>query len=233
MYLLEHVGMDLFHVLLMWTLSWVGGAVLSNHLGGWAERFGPRPVLVLCTAFKSINMIGLLACPPDPTIAFWVLSPVFMIDAFLNAGIAIANNGFMIKNSPRENRTMFIAAGAGFAGVLGGVASIVAGAAIATSADWSWMLGDTQFVNFHVLFAISMVLRLSAAVLATQVSEPSSTGTRVVAGELLLATRMRIERLRVVFTRRGELVELTEPRNIPFKPRVPQPPAEPLSRRSA
>jgi hypothetical protein len=233
MYLLEHVGMDLFHVLLMWTLSWVGGAVLSNHLGGWAERFGQRPVLVLCTAFKSINMIGLLACPPDPTIAFWVLSPVFMIDAFLNAGIAIANNGFMIKNSPRENRTMFIAAGAGFAGVLGGVASIVAGAAIATSADWSWMLGDTQFVNFHVLFAISMVLRLSAAVLATQVSEPSSTGTRVVAGELLLATRMRIERLRVVFTRRGELVELTEPRNIPFKPRVPQPPAEPLSRRSA
>ena len=52
MYLLEHVGMDLFHVLLLWTISWVGGALLSNQLGQWAERFGQRPVLVLCTAFK-------------------------------------------------------------------------------------------------------------------------------------------------------------------------------------
>lgn len=69
MYLLEHVGMDLFHVLMLWTL-WVGGALLSNHLGQLAERFGQRPVLILCTAFKSINMIGLLLCPADPTIAF-------------------------------------------------------------------------------------------------------------------------------------------------------------------
>ena len=95
-------------------------------------------MLVLCTAFKSINMIGLLLCPADPTIAFLVLAPMFMIDAFLNAGIAIANNGFMIKNSPRENRTMFIAAGTGFAGIVGGVASIVAGAGIAATMDWSW-----------------------------------------------------------------------------------------------
>ena len=128
MYLLEYVGMDLFHVLLLWTISWVGGAVLSNSLGQWAERFGQRPVIILCTAFKSINMFGLLLCPADPTIAFYLLAPFFMVDAFLNAGIAIANNGFMIKNSPRENRTMFVAAGAGFAGIIGGAASIAAGA---------------------------------------------------------------------------------------------------------
>jgi MFS family permease len=197
MYLLEHVGMDLFHVLLLWTISWVGGAVLSNHLGQWAERFGQRPVLVLCTAFKSINMIGLLACPADPTVAFYLLAPVFMIDAFLNAGIAIANNGFMIKNSPRENRTMFIAAGTGFAGVVGGTASIVAGAAIAASDDWSLVMHGATYVNFHVLFAISLVLRLVSAVLATRVREPSSAGARQVAGELLLATQLRVRSLHV------------------------------------
>ena len=90
-----------------------------------------------------------------------------------------------------------------------------------------------QVVNFHVLFAISMVLRLVAVVLATQVCEPSSAAARVVAGELLLATRMRVERLRAVFARRGNLGELTEPRHIPFEPRATQPSAEPLSRRSA
>ncbi len=201
MYLLEYVGMDLFHVLLLWTIAWVGGAVLSNHLGQWAERFGQRPVLILCTAFKSINMIGLLICPADPRIAFWLLAPFFMIDAFLNAGITIANNGFMIKNSPTENRTMFIAAGAGFAGAIGGAASIAAGAAVALTDGWSWTFRGMEFANFHVLFALSLLLRLAAAVLATALREPNSTGTRVVAGELLWATRLKIRSLQVLVLR--------------------------------
>ena len=204
MYLLEHVGMDLFHVLLLWTIAWVGGALLSNHLGHLAERFGQRPVLILCTAFKSINMIGLLVCPRDPTVAFFVLAPIFMVDAFLNAGIAIANNGFLIKNSPRENRTMFIAAGTGFAGMVGGIASILAGAGLAASEGWSWTLEGTEYVNFHVLFAVSMVLRLAAAVLATQIREPSSTGARIVAGELLMATRIRVRSWQTRFVRKSK-----------------------------
>ncbi|HTM54718.1 MAG TPA: MFS transporter [Pirellulales bacterium] len=206
MFLLEHVGMDLFHILLLWTISWVGGAALSNQLGQLAERFGQRPVLILCTAFKSLNMLGLLLCPRDPQIAFAILAPIFMIDAFLNAGIAIANNGFMIKNSPRENRTMFIAAGTGFAGIVGGVASIVAGAAIACSDGWSWKTGATEYVNFHVLFAISFVLRLACAGLATRVREPNSAGTRVVAGQLLLATRLRVQSLQMAIGHRSRSV---------------------------
>ncbi len=115
-----------------------------------------------------------------------------MIDAFLNAGIAIANNGFMIKNSPREGRTMFIAAGTGFAGIVGGVASIGAGAAIAATADWSWMLAGTKYVNFHVLFAASMVLRHGRGRDGHAHSRAQFGRPRVVAGELLTATRLRI-----------------------------------------
>jgi hypothetical protein len=225
LYLLKHVGMDLFHVLLLWTISWVGGALLSNQLGQWAERFGQRPVLVLCTAFKSINMVGLLACPANPTFAFAFLAPIFMIDAFLNAGITIANNGFMIKNSPREDRTMFIAAGTGFAGIVGGVASIAAGAAIAASDDWSWTAGGTTYVNFHVLFAASMVLRLASAVLATLVREPASAPVGVVAAELLVATRVRVQAWQAVFAwRRGAS---SAPRTLRLEERPKDPPTQP------
>ncbi len=202
MYLLEHVGMDLFHVLMLWTIAWVGGAVLAKRLGNLAEQYGQRPVLVLCTAFKSANMIGLLACPADPTIAFYLLTPIFMFDAFLNAGILIANNGFLIKNSPRENRTMFVAAGAGVAGAVGGVASIVAGACLAASDGWSWVAGGTTYVNFHALFAVSLVLRLASAALAMQISEPDSAGASEVAGHLLVAARVRMRSLSVVLVRR-------------------------------
>ena len=127
LYLLEEVNMDLFRVLLLWTISWVGGAMFSRTLGYWADRYGTRPVLVICVASKSANMLALLLTPHNPDIAFWVLAPFFMLDAAQNAGILIANNGFMIKHSPTENRTMYIAATQALAGIVGGVTSIAAG----------------------------------------------------------------------------------------------------------
>ncbi len=194
LFLLAHVGMELFDLLMIWVFSWIGGAILSSHLGRLAERFGHRPLLILCTAFKSLNMLALLAIPPNPTIAFFVLIPVFMLDALLNTGIAIANNGFLLKNSPSENRAMFIAAGTAVAGMVGGATSILAGVLHTTIGTWTVDIGGKVFTNFHVLFAISIVLRLVAAVLARRVREPDSSSTFDVVVQLVGVTPFRILR---------------------------------------
>jgi len=194
LFLLQHVGMDLYHVLLLWSCSWVGGAALSNRLGLLAERHGQRPVLILCTALKSSNMLALLFVPANPHVVFWWLIPVFMLDAVLNAGIAIANNGFLLKNSPSENRTMFIAAGMAVAGMVGGATSIVSGLALDVFKGYSIAWGTWQWTNFHVLFAVSLGLRLIAAVLALSVQEDTSHGTRHVIMQLVGATPLRFLR---------------------------------------
>ncbi len=193
-YLLSYVGMDVYHVMLLWTFSWIGGALFSPRLGRLAENYGNRPVLVICTAFKSLNVLALLLTPQDPNFAFWLLVPVFMIDAALNAGIVIANNGFMIKNSPTENRAMFIAAGTAVAGMVGGVTSVVAGLFIALCAGTQWQLLGLTLNNFHMVFVVSLVMRLAAAVLARRVREPTSEGVRVVMAELVGVTPIRIMR---------------------------------------
>jgi len=184
LYLLDYVGMDLFHVLLLWTISWVGGSLCSQKFGALVDAHGQRPVLILCTAFKSIVMISLLIVPRDPTWTFWLLIPPFMIDAFLNSGITIANNGFLLKNSPRENRTMFIAAGTAFAGLIGGITSIAAGAALAATRDWSLDWHGAQWINYHCAFGASLVLRLVSAALALGIRETGAHGTRYVVTRL-------------------------------------------------
>jgi MFS family permease len=199
MYWMEHVGMPLFEVLLLWTIAGVGGALLSQRLGRWADRFGQRPVLVLCTAFKSINMLTLLSCPRDPEAAFWLLAPVFMVDAFLNAGITIANNGYLLKHSPRENRTMFVAAGTAYAGLAGGLVSVAAGALLAALEGWSFQLGPFSIIHFHLLFGLSVVMRLAGALLATRVSEPQSVGPREVLGQLVVGARLRMRSLAAIY----------------------------------
>lgn len=192
LYLLEYVGMSLGSVLLMWAGSWVGGAVLSRSLGNIIEQFGHRPVLILCTAFKATNMIALLIVPARPELAFVVLTPVFMIDALLNAGIAVASSGFLLKNSPQENRTMFIAAGTALAGMVGGVTAVGAGALLRGMSAWSVTWAGGTFVGFHALFFASLVLRFVSIGLAVRVHEPSAADTRHVARQLIGATPFRI-----------------------------------------
>jgi MFS family permease len=194
LYLLEYVGLSLSSLLLLWAASWVGGAALSRSLGGIVEQFGHRPMLILCTAFKATNMLALLLVPPRPDVALIVLTPVFMLDALLNAGIAIASNGFMLKHSPQENRTMFIAAGTALAGMVGGLTAVAAGAFLRGFSGWSFSWAGGTFVGFHLLFAASLLLRLISIGFAVRVREPSACDTRHVINQLIGVTPLRILR---------------------------------------
>lgn len=209
-YLLEYTGMDVFRLLLLWTCAWLGGAIFSKRLGSMADHYGNRPVLILCTAFKSTNMIGLLFLPKDPTLAFWIMVPVFIIDSLLNAGIAIANNGFMLKNSPSENRTMYIAAGTALAGLVGGITSILAGAFLVMSSGWSVTILGKEFNNFHLIFFISLLMRLVAAFYARSVREPDSHWTAQVIMKLVGVTPFRMMRFPVGLYRSFRTDELRE-----------------------
>jgi predicted MFS family arabinose efflux permease len=193
MYLLEHVGLSLFGVLLLWSASWAGGAVFARGMGRLAETYGQRPVLVLCTAFKPLNMLALLFSPREPTLAFCVLVPVFMIDAVLNAGINIGSSGFMLKHSPRENRTMFVAAGTALAGLIGGVTAIAAGLSLKYLGTWSLHYAGYTFVGFHVLFGLSLAFRLLGVHLARALVEPESTPTRVMLRRLFWRAATALE----------------------------------------
>ena len=192
LYLLTNVGMDLFHVLLLWTISWVGGAMFSRTLGRWADAYGTRPVLVLCVALKSSLMLALLLVPSNPHAAFWFLTPFFMLDAVQNAGILIANNGFMIKHSPSENRTMYIAATQALAGIVGGLTSIGAGWLMMRLADTRLSIGGWTIGNFQMMFLSSIVLRWFALVLIRSVRETNSRGTMTLIVEVMESISWRV-----------------------------------------
>jgi MFS family permease len=196
LYLLQYVGMQLFQVLLLWTGAWAGGAISSRWLGRMAERHGNRPVLILCTALKSVNMVALLLVPREPWLSFWLLLPVFMVDMALNTGITIANNGYMIKNSPVANRTMYIAAGTAIAGLCGGVASIVSGQVLTGISDWPIAPGWWNFTGFHVLFGVSLMMRLAAVLLVRRVRERDALPTTKVVKLLIGINPIRFLRYR-------------------------------------
>ena len=226
LYLLAEVGMQLYHVLMLWTISWVGGAMLSRTLGRWSDKYGSQPVLVMCVALKSSNMLALLLAPARPEIAFWILAPIFMLDAALNAGILIANNGFMIKNSPTENRTMYIAATQAVAGIVGGLTSIGAGILMKSISGRTWEVAGWTFGQFQVMFLTSIVLRWVAWWMTRYISEPSARQTWDVFQELV---RKPFERysVRVANQKSIELTTIAAtsevPSSVPISLEIPAP----------
>ncbi|MBM4005105.1 MAG: MFS transporter [Planctomycetes bacterium] len=195
-YLLEQVGMSLFGVLMLWAISWIGGAMVSDRVGAIADRFGHRPLLIGCTALKSLNMLAMLCTPANPTWAFWFLVPVLMMDAQLNAGINIANQGYLLKYSPSEGRAMFIASGTALAGMVGGVTAILAGYLLTRWSEWSPSIGGYPISGYSMAFALSAGMRLAALGLARRVQEPESHGTRVVLQTVFLEARSTFAELR-------------------------------------
>ena len=194
LYLFAEIGMSLFQVLMLWSCSWVGGAFLSAKLGRIVEELGNRPVIIAATAFKSVNMIALLLIPHDPDVAFWILVPVFMLDALLNAAIAIASNGFLLKNSPTENRSMYIAAGTAIAGLVGGLTSIAAGGILSTFDGRTIDIAGLSLNGFQTLFTISLLLRFASVWFAAGVHEPAGGSTIDVMVQLVGTTPLRFMR---------------------------------------
>jgi MFS family permease len=114
-----------------------------------------------------------------------------MLDALLNAGILIATNGFLLKNSPRQNRSMFIAAGTAVAGIVGGVTAVVAGVVLTGLGHWAISWGPIQINAFHLMFAVSFVLRVLSIDWVRRVKEPAASEVREVLVQLVEATPLR------------------------------------------
>ncbi len=210
LYLLDYLQVSLSSVLMLWAVSWAGGAFLSRQVGRLAEEFGNRPLLILCTALKPINMLALLVVPFCMELLYWVLVPVFIIDALLNAGIAVASNGFLLKNSPQENRTMFIAAGTALAGIVGGVTAILAGAWLTLFREPIGMWLGVPIVGYHVLFAFSLIMRFAAIRLARAVHEPQSSSARHVMLQVIGITHHSLWRFPLGLYRSADLIVETE-----------------------
>lgn len=201
-YMLEYLQMGLPQVFVLWTVSWAGGALLSGRVGQLVERHGHRPLLIISTSLKPLNMVALLAIPFISLPPLWILIPVFTFDALLNAGIIVATNGFLIKKSPQENRAMYLATGAAMAGIVGGLTSILSGVLLMAIESWTVTWAGVVIGGFHCMFAISLILRLMGIGLARLVHEPDSCDTRYVISELVGATPLRLLRFPLGLYRR-------------------------------
>jgi len=183
LFILKVLGLSIWKTTLAWSMYGVGTALVAPTWGRIADRYGHRPVLRVCTAFKPIICLVYLII--TPATAFLVLTISFFFDGLLNSGNEIAINGYMMKMAPRQNRSMFIAANTALSGIAAGMGGILGGIILRHTQAFSPEFWGRQWNNYHLLFFISFVLRLFCIPLSGTIREPASSSSRAVAGYLM------------------------------------------------
>lgn len=151
--------------------------VASRYWGRLIDRFGSRAVLNLC-AF-GIGLIPLVWLFPRADF-LWVLIPEALYSGVLWAGFNLAAFTLPLDRSPQEDRTVYLSVFAAVTGIAFFLTSLLSGYIAELLTVWSVTFAGQTFINYHVLFAGSAVLRLLTAGLIMAFREPTEARLPVV-----------------------------------------------------
>lgn len=190
LYLLKVIGLPVWQLQVILGAMALGATVVARSWGRIADRFGHRPVILLCVIFKPIVCITFLLVTPRT--AFPVLLVVHFFDNMLNCGRQIAGNGYMLSMAPKKNRATFVAAITALSGIAGGLAAILAGIFLTHTESFSLTWLGRDWNHYHLLFLASAVCRALCIPLAVRIREPKSKPPRAVLGYLRGRWPMRV-----------------------------------------
>ncbi len=166
--MIKNLGMSFSSIAIYSIIAGVLNLITQPLWGKVIDRMGNRPVLVL-------NILGIFWLP-----LLWLfatptrLLPIW-IDAALTGlfwpGFTLAGFNLVLASAPRENRTAYLGMQSMAVGLFTFLAALLGGA-LAKSLDGVRLdvLGLT-LLNFHLLFALSSILRIALLPIALGVRE--------------------------------------------------------------
>jgi MFS family permease len=175
LFMMEDLKMSAQTVQLLGIPSALGVVVTSHFFGLLCDTYGYRPVLKLLALGKALTPLFFALTPRDQRIGVPFLALMMFFDGTMNAGVALAVQGMMLKHTPRRNRAMYIGAANFLAiGSMAALAPVIAGRLIDMLNRLPAVhFGPYQFGGYHWIFIIGFVLRLAAVPLAGRIREPS------------------------------------------------------------
>jgi MFS family permease len=177
-YMISSLRMPALQAQLINTGVLVGQMLASPFWGHFCDVYGVRPAIQLSLTLKTFTIFGFIVVPPIPAVYHPAFAVILVLDGMMNAGLALGMQGAMLQASPRQNRAMYIATvnflAVGLAGI---VSPLVGGTLIDLAPGAVWPAGAWQFNFYHVVFALSVLVRLGAIPLAARIPSHRNIST--------------------------------------------------------
>lgn len=177
--------------------SALGMAGSSRFWGILCDTYGYRPALRILSMAKVTTPLAFIFAPMNSRFLIPYLIVVMFVDGVLNSGMNLTTQGYLLKATPKRNRSMYIAAtNFSAAGLVAAIAPYFSGLLIDFLNRWPPVVsGPYHFGGYHAVFALSAVLRLLAFPFAARIREAKSVPTRIVLRQLLSKDFFLVSRL--------------------------------------
>jgi hypothetical protein len=166
------LGLGVLPMAVFRTTMQIGQMGYSNWAGGFSDRFGNRPVMVLSQALVSLGPVFfLLATPAFP---WWALGAWLCWSAF--AGLNVGLPSYMLKISRRECHAAYVASYFGITNVVYAICTVCGGVAHDRLAALAQSIhpGAPTADHFAWQFAAGFVLRALGVVFLVRLMEPGA-----------------------------------------------------------
>jgi MFS family permease len=176
-HMIRNLHMSFSQIALFQILGAVFAFLTSKIWGGFIDKFGSKSVLLASAAL--ICLIPLIWLFPTKEF-IW---PVFL-DPFLSGvcwtGFNLAAFTFPIDASPKDSRGFYIAMFGIFVGFGYLISSVIGGFLAQQFSDFHLMLFGMNFMNLHLLFFISFLLRVFSTTILRKLKEPEEKGAALI-----------------------------------------------------
>lgn len=178
LHMLQNLRMT-FVVMALYSAVVASVRVLTGPLWGkLIDRVGAQPVVLACSL--GLSLVPLIWLFPTAD-RMWPLVFDVLLAGSLWSGHGLAVFALPLTVAPRKGRPFYLAAFSTAGGLAYAAASALAGG-LASALPGEFTLGHHVWMNLQVLFVLSAMARIAAAVLATRIIEPEVRPVRSLGG---------------------------------------------------
>lgn len=173
-----------------------GTLILCTKMWGYlADKYGAKPVVFITgMGVVPIMLCWLLTSPEHPTATIWYLAVGHVLGGLFWSGAGISQLKLIIETSPDEHRTVCVGAISSFTAVTMGLAPLAAGTLM------QGLRGHVpeDHMRYVILFGITGVLRLIAALFVLPIRDPKSRSVADLVHQLATVTPSGVMALRAL-----------------------------------
>ncbi|MDB4349751.1 MFS transporter [Omnitrophica bacterium] len=172
-FMIENLKVDFTAITIFGTFATFATLLMMKIWGPISDKLGNKPVIIVSGLVLAIvPFIWVLALPGNYYLA--VLAAHILSGAFM-AGAALSQFNILIKLSPAQGRSVYLALFAAITGLAGALAPIVGGSLSKILEGFSLTVLAYNVSNLHVVFIISSLLQILTIFFILKVREPAAS----------------------------------------------------------
>lgn len=168
-YMIETLKLPYSLMNILGAFSSVGSLMMVRFWGALSDHFGNRPVMLMCMMGTGLVPLLWLPCAAG---TWWPLIIAHFVGGATWSGVYLAQMNLVFKLTPQYHKAVYIGIFYALTNLPSLVSPILGGVFLQHTEDLAIHVGSWTFINHHIAFLVSGLIRFMAVPIFYRVKEP-------------------------------------------------------------